>query len=74
MRSTTLPTAPPKIQASANANSFCSECPRSSVTIKMAAPTPMAVKNQRCQPDDWARNENAAPVLCTRTTLKKLVT
>jgi hypothetical protein len=31
------------------------------------------VKNQRCQPPP-ARNENAAPVLCTRTMLKKLVT
>jgi hypothetical protein len=34
----------------------------------------MAVKNQRCQPEASARKENAAPVLCTRTTLKKLVT
>jgi hypothetical protein len=34
----------------------------------------MPVKNQRCQPDAPARNENAAPSLCTRTRLKKLVT
>jgi len=42
--------------------------------MNSAAPMPMAVKNQRCQPDAEARKENAAPVLCTRTTLKKLVT
>ena len=38
------------------------------------AATAMPVNSQRCQPDAPARNENAAPVLCTRTTLKKLVT
>ena len=42
--------------------------------MKTAAPTPTAVKNQRCQPEAEARNENAAPLLCTRTMLKKLVT
>ena len=31
--------------------------------IKTAAPTPTAVKNQRCQPEAEARNENAAPLL-----------
>jgi len=41
--------------------------------MKAAAPTPTAVKNQRCQPPAPARKEKAAPVLCTRTMLKKLV-
>jgi hypothetical protein len=35
--------------------------------------TPMPVKNQRCQPEALARNENAAPVLWARTMLKKRV-
>ncbi|EKD99156.1 MAG: hypothetical protein ACD_23C00101G0002 [uncultured bacterium] len=35
---------------------------------------PMMVKNQRCQPPALARKENAAPLLCTRTILKKEVT
>jgi hypothetical protein len=39
-----------------------------------AAAMPSAVKNQRCQPPADARKENAAPVLCTRTRLKKDVT
>ena len=42
--------------------------------MKTAAATPMAVKNQRCQPEAPARKEKAAPVLWARTTLKKLVT
>jgi|GEM_PF-5146542 len=42
--------------------------------MKPAAAMPMAVKNQRCQPEAAARNENAAPLLWARTTLKKLVT
>jgi hypothetical protein len=39
-----------------------------------AATNPNTVKNQRCHPEAPARNENAAPLLCTRTMLKKLVT
>ncbi len=66
--------APPRMQASANAKSFCPGCERSIQTMNTAAATPTAVKNQRCQPPAEARKENAAPVLCTRTTLKKLVT
>jgi hypothetical protein len=31
--------------------------------MNSAAATPMPVKNQRCQPEAPARNENAAPVL-----------
>jgi hypothetical protein len=42
--------------------------------MKTAAAMPMAVKNQRCQPAAPARKENAAPVLCARTMLKKPVT
>jgi hypothetical protein len=41
--------------------------------MNSAAATPMAVKNQRCQPEAAARKENAAPVLWARTMLKKLV-
>ncbi|MCY1235041.1 hypothetical protein D9M72_476450 [compost metagenome] len=74
MRSTTLPMAPPRMQAIANEKSFWPACDRSIQTMKIAAATPMAVKNQRCQPEWSARNEKAAPVLCARTTLKKLVT
>jgi hypothetical protein len=40
----------------------------------LAAPMPRAVKNHRCQPEAEAKNENAAPGLCTRTMLKKDVT
>jgi hypothetical protein len=35
------------------------------------AATAMPVNSQRCQPEAAARNENAAPVLCARTMLKK---
>ena len=66
--------APPRMQASANENSFCPLWERSIQVMKMAAAMPMAVKNQRCQPPAPARKEKAAPLLCTRTTLKKLVT
>ena len=45
---------------------------RSIQTMNTAAATPMPVKNQRCQPEAAARKENAAPVLCARTMLKKL--
>ena len=41
--------------------------------MKMAAKTPMPVKNQRCHPPASARNEKAAPWLCTRTRLKNPV-
>ena len=66
--------APPRMQASAKENSLCPACERSIQMMKTAAATPMAVKNQRCQPEAPARNEKAAPVLWARTTLKKLVT
>ena len=34
---------------------------------------PMPVKNQRCHPEAEAKKEKAAPLLCTRTRLKKEV-
>jgi hypothetical protein len=49
-------------------------CVRSIQTMKHVAATAMPVNSQRCQPEAAARNENAAPVLCARTMLKKLVT
>jgi hypothetical protein len=42
--------------------------------MNSVAATPIPVKNQRCQPPALARKEKAAPVLCARTMLKKLVT
>lgn len=42
--------------------------------MNTAAAMPSPMKNQRCQPLASARNENAAPVLCTRTMLKNEVT
>src|SRR4051812_35167703 len=42
------------------------------MNTEAASARPM--KNQRCQPAEPARNENAAPVLCQRTTLKNEVT
>ena len=41
--------------------------------MNTATTTAMPVNSQRCQPLASAR-KNAAPVLCARTTLKKLVT
>ena len=70
----TLPTAPPRMQARAKLNSRWPLCALSIHRMNSAAQTPRAVKNQRCQPPAEARNEKAAPVLCTRTMLKKLVT
>ena len=70
----TLPKAPPSTQLMAKQNKLCPACCRSSQTIKPAAPKPSAVKNQRCQPEASAKKENAAPLLCARTRLKKLVT
>ena len=46
---------------------------RSIQTMNTAAAAPMPTKNQRCQPEAPARNENAAPALCTRTRLKNEV-
>src|SRR5512145_279619 len=66
--------APPRMHDSAKPNRRCPGWLRSIHTMNTDAPMPMAVKNQRCQPPAPARNENAAPVLCTRTTLKKDVT
>ena len=72
-RSTTLPTAPPKMLDKAKLNSFCPGCARSCHTINTVATAPMPVNNQRCQPPAFDKNENAAPALCARTMLKKLV-
>ena len=58
---------------SAKQNSFCPGCARSCQTMNTVATTPMPVNSQRCQPPASARNEKAAPVLCARTMLKKLV-
>jgi len=60
--------------ASEKANSFWSGCWRNCHTMNSVAATPIPVKNQRCQPPALARKEKAAPVLCARTMLKKLVT
>ncbi|OIQ69224.1 hypothetical protein GALL_491780 [mine drainage metagenome] len=62
------------MQARAKANNFCPACDLSNQMMTVAATRPMPVNSQRCQPSELARNENAAPLLCTRTTLKKLVT
>ena len=56
------------------ANSLCPAWARSNQVMNTTAASASAMKNQRCQPPALARNENAAPVLCARTTLKKLVT
>ncbi len=42
--------------------------------MKPAAATPMPVNSHRCQPDESASSENAAPVLWARTMLKKPLT
>ena len=60
--------------ASAKQNSFCVGYLRSCQVISTVAPTPMPTNSQRCQPPWSARKEKAAPVLCARTMLKKLVT
>ena len=74
MRSITLPMAPPRMQAMANEKSFWPGWDFNIQTMNTAAAKPIAVKNQRCQPPAPARKEKAAPSLCQRTTLKKLVT
>ncbi len=73
-RSMTLPSAPPMIIVTAKQNSFCVGWLRIIQTMKAEAARPRPTKNQRCQPEAPARKEKAAPVLCTRTRLKKSVT
>ena len=70
----TLPTAPPSTKLIAKQNNFSLALLCSSQTMTTAATVPRPVKNQRCQPDASAKNENAAPLLCARTMLKKSVT
>ena len=62
------------IIVTAKQNSRCVGWLRSIQTMKPDATKPNTTKNQRCQPEAPARKENAAPVLCTRTTLKNGVT
>ncbi len=59
------------MQARAKENSRCPGWVRSIQRMNRVAATPMPVNSQRCQPDAAARKEKAAPVLCTRTMLKK---
>ena len=62
------------IIVTAKQKSFCVGWLRIIQMMKADATNPRPTKNQRCQPEAPARNENAAPVLCTRTRLKKLHT
>src|SRR5690554_43373 len=64
IRSYRLPSAPPRISASATASSHLSRPRRDSQTSSMTlTPTAMAMKNQRCQPPASDRKLKAAPVL-----------
>jgi hypothetical protein len=68
-----LPSAPPRISASAAL--YHALPPRLSRTRSTAvATTAIVTKNQRCQPDAAERKLNAAPVLNVSTRLKKGVT
>src|SRR5574340_488741 len=67
MRSTRLPSAPPRIRLSASANSICALCLRNSQTIHSDATMAMLLNSQRCIPPASCRKLNAAPVLCAST-------
>src|SRR3970282_1839465 len=70
MRSIRLPSAPPRMKASARQNSFSVSCLRSNQTINTEATTAMRLNNQSCIPPASLRKLNAAPVLCASTRLK----
>src|SRR6266446_7520566 len=72
-RSMTLPSAPPRISASPAQNIGCGGERKSSTLTMTAATREKTTNSGVCHPSATARKLNAAPLLNTRTRLKKPV-